>query len=159
MIFQHSRSYLMHQLDQLEFSIFFPDQKCPNSTVVPKSCRNKRFMCEQKTYPARFVPGTKVTVYVCPVRLCSPVRFMCPVQKLRFMYARYGYVARYVTVYVSGIWCVRTPVNSIKTGTIPASRILKPLWRLTCRWSPVLLNDKAPQHSRVFAIHGCPQQP
>ena len=51
------------------------------------------------------------------------------------------------------------PVNSIKTGTIPASRILKPLWRLTCRSSPVLLNDKAPQHSRVFAIHGCPQQP
>ena len=52
-----------------------------------------------------------------------------------------------------------TTVNSIKTGTIPASRILKPLWRLTCRSSPVLLNDKALQHSRVFAIHGCPQRP
>ena len=51
------------------------------------------------------------------------------------------------------------PVNSKETGTIPASRILKPLWRLTCRSSPVLLNDKALQHSRVFAIHGCPQRP
>ena len=50
-------------------------------------------------------------------------------------------------------------VNSKETGTIPASRILKSLWRLTCRSSPVLLNDKALQHSRVFAIHGCPQRP
>ena len=50
-------------------------------------------------------------------------------------------------------------VNSKETGTIPASRILKPLWRLTCRSSPVLLNDKALQHSRVFAIHDCPQRP
>ena len=33
--------------------------------------------------------------------------------------------------------------------------ILKPLWRLTCGSSPVLLKDKALQHSRVFAIHGC----
>ena len=24
---------------------------------------------------------------------------------------------------------------------------------------PVLLNDKALQHSRVFVIHGCPQRP
>ena len=35
------------------------------------------------------------------------------------------------------------------------SLILKPLWRLTCRSSPVLLNDKASQHSRC----GCPQRP
>lgn len=28
-----------------------------------------------------------------------------------------------------------------KTGTIPASRIVKPLWRPTCRSAPVLLND------------------
>ena len=51
------------------------------------------------------------------------------------------------------------PVNSKETETIPASRILNPLWRLTCRSSPVLLNDKVLQHSRVFAIHGSPQQP
>ena len=45
------------------------------------------------------------------------------------------------------------PMNPKETGTIPASRILKPLWRLTCRSSPVLLNDKALQHSRAFATH------
>ena len=50
------------------------------------------------------------------------------------------------------------PVNSKETGTIPASRILKPLWRLTFRSFPVLLNDKALQHSCVFTIHGCPQR-
>ena len=50
-------------------------------------------------------------------------------------------------------------VNSKETGTISASHILKPLWRLTCRSSPVLLNDKALQHSRVFATHGFPQRP
>ena len=55
--------------------------------------------------------------------------------------------------------CRLEPVNSKETGTIPASRILKPLWRLTCRSSPVLLNNEALQHSRVFAIHGCPQRP
>ena len=45
------------------------------------------------------------------------------------------------------------PVNSIKPGTIPASRILKPLWRLTCRSSPVLLNDKALSNTRVYLLH------
>ena len=37
--------------------------------------------------------------------------------------------------------------NSKETGAIPASRILKPLWRLTCRSSPVLLNDEVLQHA------------
>ena len=33
---------------------------------------------------------------------------------------------------------------------------MKPLWRLTCRSVPVLLNDKVLQHTRVLAMHGCP---
>ena len=45
-------------------------------------------------------------------------------------------------------------VNSKETGTMPVtqSRILKPLWRLTCKSSPVLLNDKAIKYynTRVF---------
>ena len=41
----------------------------------------------------------------------------------------------------------------------PASGILKPLWRLICRSSPVLLNDKVLQHTRVLATHGCPSRP
>ena len=45
------------------------------------------------------------------------------------------------------------PVNSKETGTIPASLILKPFWKLTCRSSPVLLNDKVLQHTRVLAMH------
>ena len=45
-------------------------------------------------------------------------------------------------------------MNSKETGTIPASRILKPVWRLTCRSSPVLLNDKVLQHTRVLVMRG-----
>ena len=33
-----------------------------------------------------------------------------------------------------------------------ASQVLKLLWKLTCRSSPVLLNDKSLQRSRVFAV-------
>ena len=46
-------------------------------------------------------------------------------------------------------------VNSKETGTIPASRILTFLWRLTCRSSTVLLNDKTINTRVFFAMHSC----
>ena len=64
MVFHHSRSYLMHQLDQLEFSIFFPDQKFPNSTtaeIVPKQA----FYVWTDGLPRTiYVPGTKAIWYI-----------------------------------------------------------------------------------------------